>query len=76
MILILPVTSRESLSAVSILGGFVESMYRDAPDPCSAGLFWFVEGDAYRVGSDTGPDGTPLLVLAPELEAVAQGLPG
>lgn len=74
MILILPVSSWQSLAAVGMLTGFVESMYADADDPCAAGLYWYADGDAYPVGlEDAG--GQQRLVLAPELQQLADRLP-
>lgn len=67
--------SREPLAAVSLLTGFVESMYRDAPDPCAAGLYWFVDGDAFAIGTEPDAAGRPQLVIPPDLEAVTNRLP-
>lgn len=75
MILILPVTSRESLAAIPVLAGFAESMYRDAPDPCAVGLYWFADGDAFPVGAQQGADGQQQLVMAPELQSIVDRLP-
>lgn len=75
MILILPITSRESLASIPVLAGFVESMYRDAPDPCAPGLYWFTDGDAFRVGAEQDADGQQQLVMAPELQPVVDRLP-
>lgn len=75
MILILPVTSRESLAPVPVLIGLVEAMYRDAVDPCGAPLYWFVDGDAFPVGIEPDAAGQPRLVLVPELQPVVDRLP-
>jgi len=75
MILILPVASRRTLAAVGVLAGFAEFASQDAPDPCSPGLFWFVDGDAFPIGSEPEPDDGRQLVIAPELEPVIKRLP-
>jgi hypothetical protein len=64
------------LSAVSLLSGFVDSMFRDAPDPCSAGLYWFVDDDAFPISVEPDSAGQPELVITSELEAVLNRLPG
>lgn len=74
MILILPVSSWQSLATVGLLSGFVESMYQDAPDPCAAGLYWYADGDAFPIGVEDA-DGEQRLVLPPELQALADRLP-
>jgi hypothetical protein len=51
-------------------------MYRDAPDPCSARLYWFVDGDAFPIGVEPDSAAGSQLVITPELEAVVNRLPG
>lgn len=76
MILILPVANRQTLAAVDLLAGFAEFANNDAPDPCSPGLYWFVDGDAFPIGAEPGQDGQRQLVIAPQLEPVINRLPG
>jgi len=75
MILILPVASRQTLSAVDVLAGFAEFASKDAPDSCSPGLYWFVNGDAFPIGSEPDGNGQRQLVIAPGLEPVINSLP-
>jgi len=74
MIMILPVASRQTLTAVGVLSGFAEFAYQDAADGCSPGLYWFVDGDAFPIRSEPDADGGPQLVIAPELEDVVNRL--
>jgi hypothetical protein len=74
MIMILPVRSRDSLTAVSLLSGFVESMYQDAPDACAPGLYWFVDDDAFPISAEPDANGQPQLVIAPQLQKAMKRL--
>ncbi len=74
MLMIQPMLGRRDLSTVAILEGFVGSMFDGAADACSRQLFWFVDGDAFPLGTESGPDGNPTLILSPALAPVADRL--
>lgn len=74
-ILILPVATRATLGNVGILAGFAASMHDDAADPCTPGLYWFVDGDAHPIGTEPGDDGSQRLVLAAPLQGAIERLP-
>ncbi|GAB3916922.1 hypothetical protein GCM10027613_16310 [Microlunatus endophyticus] len=76
VILILPVRSWASLGAVPALADFVEAQYRGASDPCSAQIYWFTGDDAFPVGTEPDESGGDRLVLAPELQSLADRLHG
>ena len=75
MLMIQPMLSKRDLSTVAILEGFAGSMFNGAADGCTPQLYWFVNGDAHPLGTETGPDGRPTLVLSPALAPVADQLP-
>ncbi len=76
MLVIQPMRSKRDLGTVKILESCVASMFREAPDGCTPRLFWFVDGDAHPLGTETGPDGSPTLLLSPALAPIADRLPG
>lgn len=74
MMIIQPMLGRRDLSTVAILEGFVASMFDGASDGCTAQLFWFVNGDAHPLGTESSRDGKSTLVLSPALAPVADQL--
>lgn len=69
-IALLPLTAKDEIRIATVLAGVARDMYANAPDQCSAGVYWWHDGTFHPL--DLDDDGT--VVLEVELAAVAAAL--